>query len=162
LQIVPSRAELASAESQFDAATRAVIAAGHSARLSRGDPVNAPLTLETVLPPVAQTDARVRRLYSLATRHALKFQQSTFQTNDDSLIGISRVQLTLPVTATYPELRQFIEALLRELPYVTVDQLVFKRHNIGENQIEAELHVSCWFRTAAYPASPLTGEGATS
>jgi Type II secretion system (T2SS), protein M subtype b len=155
-QLVPSQTEFANAQSQLDQTARAVITVGNSVRRANKNAASAPLTLEAVLPPVAQTDARVRRLYSLAARHSLTFPQSSFQTSDDPLIGISRVQMTIPVRATYPELRQFIEALLRELPYATVDQLVFKRHNIGENQVEAELHVSCWFRTSAYPAAPAT------
>lgn len=105
-------------------------------------------TLATALPISTQADADVRDLYSLALDNGMTIQHADFTTTDDPLIGITRVQMIAPVTTTYPQLRQFLETLLRKSPHSTVDQLTFQRDDVSQHEIRAKFRVSWWFRTS--------------
>jgi len=148
-QVVPLRAALEANKRQLaqltvengaqNAQRRARSAAAHAA-------LEASQLSAAGLPAVAQADSEVRRIYRLASLHGLELPQSLFQTSRDARTGITRVQVNSTVTASYPQLRLFIETLLRQMPHVTVDQLTFSRENIGQDHIKAELRISCWLR----------------
>lgn len=86
----------------------------------------------------------LRSLAQIAKAQGLTLVQSDFQTLGDSHGGLRQVQLTLPVNAAYPQLRRFVEEVLRQLHGVSVDHLGLKRETVSQGQIEARLKLSVW------------------
>lgn len=103
-------------------------------------------SLSSTLPSGGDIDVHVHAIYEAARAHGLQFTSSTLRTTDNPRTDISRVEMTLPVRATYPQLADFVESLLRDEPYLSVDQLRVRRDNVGLAEGEAEIRISCWLR----------------
>jgi len=100
----------------------------------------------------------LRSLAQIAKAQGLILAQSDFQTVSDSHGGLRQVQLTLPVNATYPQLRRFVEEVLRQQHGVSVDHLGLKRETVSQGQIDGRLKLSVWidpFKTVSTSAHNL-------
>lgn len=86
----------------------------------------------------------VRRWSALAARHGVRWKQTEFQLSTDPRTGARRLKVVLPVSATYPRLRTFIEALLRDATNVSVDQILFQRQSSSMEVVETRLTLSVW------------------
>lgn len=86
----------------------------------------------------------LRAISILAKAQGISLGQSAFQTSVEQHGGLRQVQITLPMTATYPQLRRFAETVLRQLPGVSVDQFGLKREAVAQGQAEARLKLSVW------------------
>ena len=101
----------------------------------------------------------LRAISALAKAEGIVLGQSAFQTSVEPHGGLRQVQITLPMAATYPQLRRFAESVLRQLPGVSVDQFGLKREAIAQGRADARLKLSVWLdphkvaAPAAVPAS---------
>jgi hypothetical protein len=80
----------------------------------------------------------------MAQAKGLALTQSEFQTIQEGHGGLRQLQVTLPVRASYIQIRQFVQEILRQLGGVSVDQISIKRDNVAQNQVEARLKLSIW------------------
>jgi len=78
------------------------------------------------------------RIYTTAAATGLEIRSAEYRLADSSG-RIERYQITLPVSATYPQLWAFIEAALAELPRLALDQVNLRRKSITEPRVEADL-----------------------
>lgn len=90
----------------------------------------------------------LRRLGRIAQSKGLTLTETDFQATGEGLGGLRRLQLTLPLRAAYPQVRQFVEAVLLEFPGVSVDQMLLKRESVGQRQGEIRLRLSIWTNPA--------------
>lgn len=105
--------------------------------------------------PDSKLSSILQSITQIAKSEGLVLAQSEFQTSSEGHGGLRQVQLTLPVRATYPQLRLFVEEVLRQLPGVSVDQLGLKRELVAQGQIDIRLKLSIWIdphRTITKPA----------
>lgn len=82
---------------------------------------------------------RLARVYTIA--HSLNVEMKHA---DYRLIGqpdrkIDRYQMILPVQGSYPTVRAFITASLREMPTMSLDQVQFQRKNVGDGAVDAQI-----------------------
>lgn len=110
--------------------------------------------LATVLPSADEAGSELRRIYRIAAEQQVSIAQADFQ-EEPATGGSRRLQMAFPTKATYPQLRRFLEASLREFPNLSLDRLAFKRNQVGEVQVEAKVHVSLWLRADAVARQPL-------
>lgn len=94
----------------------------------------------------------VRRWSALAARHGVRWRQTEFQVSTDPRTGARRLKVVLPVSATYPRLRTFIEAVLRDATNVSVDQILLQRQSSSMEVVETRLTLSVW--SAPVPREP--------
>ena len=59
----------------------------------------------------------------------------------------ARYRMTFPVSATYPQIRQFMDRTLVALPAVAVEGLRIERKNVGDDRVDAELTLSAYVRS---------------
>lgn len=90
----------------------------------------------------------LRRLGRIAQSKGLTLTETDFQATGEGLGGLRRLQLTLPLRAAYPQVREFVEAVLLEFPGVSVDQMLLKRESVGQRQGEIRLRLSIWTNPA--------------
>jgi hypothetical protein len=102
--------------------------------------------VQAILPASAATAESVRKIAVLAQAEQIKLAQSDYQQQVNDNIGVTRVQISQPVRATYPQLRRYIEAVLRALPNASLDQVVGRRGKIAQTQVEALLKWSLWYQ----------------
>lgn len=97
----------------------------------------------------------VRSISQIAKVKGLVLAQSEFQTSSEGHGGLRQVQLTLPVRATYPQLRLFVEEVLRQHHGVSMDQLGLKREAVAQSQIDIRLKLSIWIDPRIAPAGTI-------
>jgi Tfp pilus assembly protein PilO len=88
-------------------------------------------------------DEWLAKLYGAASAAGVELKTGDYRL-DPSQQRIARYQITLPVTGSYGELRAFIQAVLTEMPVLSLDQLSFRRKGPNEARIEAELSFSLY------------------
>ena len=101
----------------------------------------------TLFPEIARLPDEVERIYNLARNARLELEQGEYrlERRGDAL---AQYRVTLPVRGTYPQLREFVGAVLKDLPAVSLDALRFERKRIGETRLEAQLRLTIYFRPA--------------
>jgi hypothetical protein len=94
----------------------------------------------------AQKDAgiQLQLIAQIAKAKNILLAQSEIQTIQEGHGGLQQLQVTLPVRSGYTEMRQFIEEVLRQLNGVSVDQILIKRENVAQGQLEARIKLSLW------------------
>ncbi|QKO21082.1 GspMb/PilO family protein [Rhodoferax sp. BAB1] len=141
-QLAQARAELQRLQSG-----QLVLALSTAERTGQEDAV-----LVAALDRVALSEQEVsevlRRLGRIAQSKGLTLTETDFQATGEGLGGLRRLQLTLPLRAAYPQVRQFVEAVLLEFPGVSVDQMLLKRESVGQRQGEIRLRLSIWTNPA--------------
>ena len=61
---------------------------------------------------------------------------------------ITRYRVSFPVTGPYPQVRQFIDAVLVALPAVSINEMNIERKTIADGQVEARLRLTFYTRGA--------------
>lgn len=98
-------------------------------------------------PPPAEI---VARLTVLAERQGVTLPRADYQEQAHPNLPVLQQRITQPVRASYPQLRRYLEAVLRELPNASLDSVTAHRNDVSEGQLEIRLHWSFW-RLAALP-----------
>jgi hypothetical protein len=95
-------------------------------------------------------------IQQIAKAKGIVLSQSEFQTSNEGHGSLRQVQVTLPVRCTYLQLRDFTTTLLRQLPGVSLDQVVLKRDNVAQAQADIRLKLSIW----VHPLKPTASKAA--
>lgn len=102
--------------------------------------------LSSVSIPEAEFSDVLRKIATMAERNGVVLSQSDYQNSTKGHGGLNRLQVTLPLRASYPQLKQFIEQVLFEFPGVSLDDLVLKRESVAQNQVEIRIKLSLWIQ----------------
>jgi hypothetical protein len=81
-------------------------------------------------------------LYVLARQSGLVLDAAEYRLQRNTDRKFDRYQVVLPLTGSYGSVRVFVTAALREIPTMSVDQLQFRRQEIGDSQIDAQVSLS--------------------
>lgn len=147
--LVPTQAALQSAQADLAREQKlalALPAVTAAAPLSEQQQLAA---LQALLRQSPETGELVRKMAALAQAEQIVLAQSDYQQQYNSTTQLLQVQITQPVKAGYPQLRRYIEAVLRALPNASLDQITARRDNVGQAQVEARLKWSIWLPAAA-------------
>lgn len=106
----------------------------------------------------AQKDAGVllQLIAQIAKTKNISLAQSEIQTIQEGHGGLQQLQVTLPVRSGYIEMRQFIQEILRQLNGVSVDQIIIKRENVAQGQLEARIKLSLWIDVNKHTSRTVT------
>jgi len=96
-------------------------------------------------PPTGELADELERVYRLARAAGLDLMQGEYRA-ERVAAGLVPYRIGLPVRGTYPQLRQFVGALLAEVPFASLDALRFERRKSAESQLEAQVRVTVYFR----------------
>lgn len=96
--------------------------------------------------PEAEFSDVLRKIAIMAERNGVVLSQSDYQNSTKGHGGLNRLQVTLPLRASYPQLKQFIGEVLFEFPGVSLDDLVLKRESVAQNQAEIRIKLSLWIQ----------------
>lgn len=81
------------------------------------------------------------KLYASATTAGLDFRNADYRLVE-SRHRLQRYQITLPMSGSYVQVRAFLEAALVEIPVMSIDQVTFRRKQVGDPRVEAEVVMS--------------------
>ncbi|WP_426100738.1 hypothetical protein [Massilia sp. TSP1-1-2] len=89
-------------------------------------------------------EQQVKTLFALAGKASLSLSQGEYKSAYDRNANLHTYQVTLPVKGTYGQVWSFGLMALRSIPYASLDELSFKRENIGDAQLEARLRLTLY------------------
>ena len=92
----------------------------------------------------------IQAVLDAAERHHLVSTRAEYVRGRDANAQAETLQMTVPVKGRYGDVRRWIEEILRTQAYVAVNEVGFKREDIGVNQIEAKVRLTIWH----HPARP--------
>lgn len=83
----------------------------------------------------------VGKIAAIARRDGLEVQQADYRVNRDRIGKLTRLQMSLPLSGEYPKIRGFLSDLRAEIPIVSLEQVEFERHKVGDQKVEAKLRL---------------------
>lgn len=96
-------------------------------------------------------EQQLKTLFDLAQKNNLSLSTADYRSTPEKNSRVRVLQISLPVKAAYPAIRQFAEQVLLTIPFASLDELRFKRDSIGSPLLEAHLRFSLFL--LATPAS---------
>ena len=133
--LAPDREELANLEQQRSA-LREGSAQARAAVLDPGK-VSAPVAR---LPTLIQMPELLRSVFSLAAQRGLVIDRAIYTLSEKD--GPPRIELNLPMQASYPALRLFLADVDGLKPAPAIDELTIKRRQASDVLIEATVRLS--------------------
>jgi hypothetical protein len=103
-----------------------------------------------LFPTTERLTEEVARLHRLGRSSGLDLAQGEYRL-ERRAAGLWAYRVTLPVRGTYPQLREFLGAVLKDMPVASIEGLRFERKRAADTQLEAQVRVTVHVRP--------TGEG---
>lgn len=122
-------------------------------KISAGSDADELQRFQNLFPPVERLTDELDRLYALAHKAKLELQQGEYRL-EGRAPGLLSYRVTLPIRGAYPQIREFIGAVLEEMPIASVDALRFERKQPADTQLEAQLRLTIHFRPADAGVAP--------
>jgi Tfp pilus assembly protein PilO len=98
-----------------------------------------------LFPSASELTSEVENLHRLARRAGLDLAQGEYRL-ERRPAGLWAYRVTLPVRGSYPQFRDFIGAVLKDMPIASIDALRFERKRAAETQLEAQVRVTLYAR----------------
>jgi hypothetical protein len=106
-----------------------------------------------LFPPLEKLPDELERVYALARSAKIELLQGEYRLEKPPF-GMAFYRITLPIRGTYPQIRQFVAAMLKSMPIASLDALRFERKKVGDPQLEAQLRLTVYFRPATEGETP--------
>ena len=112
----------------------------------RGDDWSADLErFYSRFPRVERLPSELDALYAHAKVSKVQLLQGEYRMESRGAeLGAYRV--TLPVRGSYPQLRQFVGRVLKDMPTTSLDAVRFERKKAADAQLEAQLRLTIYLR----------------
>ena len=94
-------------------------------------------------------EQQVATLFALATRHGLAWNQGDYQDAYDAGADVVAYHIELPIKGGDRAIWAFCAALMRAIPYAALDEISFKREQIGDTEVEAHLRLTLYYPAAS-------------
>lgn len=145
------------------AASEATLAELRARAASRQEPQAAPLSasernyqvFQQTLAEEKQVLPTIKAILDAAKEHKLLSTRADYQRGRDANAQVETLQMTVPVKGRYRDIRRWVEEILATQPSVSLNELGFKREDIGADQIEAKVRLTLWH----HPAGPSAAAG---
>jgi len=79
------------------------------------------------------------RLHATAKLAGLELRTGEYRMKDAGQ-RVARYEIALPVAGSYPQIRDFLNNALNEIPVLSLDQVNFSRQRANDGRIQADLH----------------------
>jgi len=98
-----------------------------------------------LLPQQNEANNKIAEILHAATSVGITPNKVEYSSQSPSATLI-KYQIRLPVQGSYVQIRQFINAVLNNLPTVALNDISMKRENIGSDLIEANIQFTMYLR----------------
>jgi Tfp pilus assembly protein PilO len=96
-------------------------------------------------PPLPELGEQLERIHRLARASGVDLTKGEYRL-ERANVGLWPYRMTLPVRGSYAQMRDFVAAVLKEMPAVSVDALRFERKKASETRLEAQLRFTLYLR----------------
>ncbi|WP_300317579.1 hypothetical protein [Accumulibacter sp.] len=142
---------------QSELAAKQATLADLQARLTSGDSPPAPQQsasethyqlFRQTLAEEGQVLASIQAVLDSVASHQLLSTRAEYLRGNDALAQAETLQMIVPVRGRYTDVRRWLEETLARQPFIAVNELRFKREEIGLDEIEARIRLTIWHRPA--------------
>jgi hypothetical protein len=91
-------------------------------------------------------EQQVKTLFAIAAKSDLRLDQGEYKWSFDSGANFYSYQITLPVKGSYLSIRKFCDQVLLAIPFVSLDEIGFKREAIANSALEAKLRFTLYLQ----------------
>lgn len=98
-----------------------------------------------LFPSAAALTGELERLHRLGRASRLELAQGEYRL-ERRASGLWAYRVTLPVRGGYAEVRNFISAVLKDMPTASIDALRFERKKAADAELEAQLRLTLYAR----------------
>lgn len=106
-----------------------------------------------LFPTLDRLPDELEHLYGLARASRVELLRAEYSL-EDGAAPLTAYRVTLPVRAPYPRIREFIGRALQAMPIVAIDVLRFERKRSGDSEVDAQLRLTMYFRSATKDVLP--------
>jgi len=118
--------------------------AAHQAPAPQAEPPSNLRAFHQTLGDVRQAEQAIRRIFAEAENQLLVLDQADYKLTYDKAGQYYAYSVQMPVKGSYLALRVFCEQVLLALPYVSLDEVSFKRRSPGETDLDVRLHFTLY------------------
>ena len=86
--------------------------------------------------PEATTDW-LAKLYGVGEATGVRLQSASYKAQPGG--RLARTEILLPVSGSYPQIREFLKRALAEVPVLSLDQMTLRRDSRNDGVLQAEL-----------------------
>ncbi len=97
---------------------------------------------ERFFPARSAQNESLKLMFSLSEGIGVELARGEYRLETDKTLKLTRYQLTLPVTGSYPAIKTFIGKVLQDIPSASIDTLSLQRRAASEELLEAVLRIS--------------------
>lgn len=101
----------------------------------------------SLFPSPRELTGEVEKLHRLARGAGLELAQGEYRLERPAT-GLWAYRVTLPVAGSYPQLRDFLAAVLKAMPASSIDALRFERKRAADTQLQAQVRLTLHVRPA--------------
>lgn len=94
------------------------------------------------LPGKADLDHRIGELHRLAQTHHVRLDQGEYRIERGNDSHLERCRITFPAHASYPDLRNWLDAITANDDGIIVDTLILKRPDIATERLETRIQLT--------------------
>lgn len=94
-----------------------------------------------LFPRSSELTGELERLHVMARTAGLELAQAEYRL-ERRPSGLWAYRVTLPVSGSYPQLRQLVGAVLKSMPTASIDALRFERKRAADTRLEAQLRLT--------------------
>jgi hypothetical protein len=122
--------------------------AAHAGKAAPGAPSANAGKLETFYSYLGRGEATtdwLAKLYAIGKATGVELHSGSYRTlgaAEGKPGKIERYEIVLPVTGSYPQMRDFLKRALGEIPVLSLDQMALKRESRNDGAVQAELKMT--------------------
>lgn len=91
----------------------------------------------------------LEKLYAAGQQAGLALERTEYKATPDRASRLLQYEITLPVRGSYLQVRQFIRTALNDIPTMALREIHFRRANIGEPVVDAQIRFVLYLREGA-------------
>jgi Tfp pilus assembly protein PilO len=88
-----------------------------------------------------ETTDWLAKLHGIGAATGVQLKSASYRT-EKTAGRIVRYEMVLPLAGSYPQMRDFLQRALAEIPVMSIDQLTLKRESRDDGTLQAELRVT--------------------
>ena len=100
------------------------------------------------LPAASGALEAIDLIHRSASANGVKLAQGEYRLTREGSAQLLRYQITLPAHSNYPPLRAWLADVMNALPAAALDEISFKRDNVGSAAVEARVRLTLCLRAS--------------
>ena len=89
-----------------------------------------------------ETTDWLAKLHAIGAATGVNVNSATYKTQAAGAGPLERVEIVLPLSGSYAQMRDFLKRSLAEIPVMSLDQVALKRENRRDGTLQAEVRLT--------------------